>query len=159
MGRLTPLLYAAREGFADAAIALLDAGADVNQVSAGDHTSPLLMAAINGNFDLALALLQRGANPNLAATTARRPSSRSSNTYWVAQVAAIRSKHADVLQKATYLETMEAAEGGANPNARLERHPWYRSTRSRSVTIDTKGATPFWRAAYATDVDANAARW
>ena len=61
-GGLTPLLFAVRQGNAAAAIALLDAGAKVNQVSEGDHTSPLLMATINGHFDLAKQLMERGAD-------------------------------------------------------------------------------------------------
>ena len=36
---------------------LIEAGADIGQVSAGDHTSPLLMAVINGHFDIAMYLL------------------------------------------------------------------------------------------------------
>jgi ankyrin repeat protein len=61
-GGLTPLLLAAREGHIDSVRALLDAGADVNQVSAGDKTSPLLIATINGHFDLAKLLLDKGAD-------------------------------------------------------------------------------------------------
>ena len=61
-GGLTPLLLAAREGHIDSVRALLDAGADVNQVSAGDRTSPLLIATINGHFDLAAFLLEKGAD-------------------------------------------------------------------------------------------------
>jgi ankyrin repeat protein len=153
-GGLTPLLYAAREGYAEAASLLLDGGADVNQVSAGDRTSPLLMALINGHFDLGLALLQRGANPNLAADNGATPLFAAINTYW-APKSRYPQQHADMLQKATYLETMEALlKAGANPNARLERHPWYLEYTFSQLTIDTKGATPFWRAAYATDVDA-----
>src|SRR5581483_4211025 len=38
MGGLTPLLYAARQGNVDAVRALLDAGANVNEVSSGDKT-------------------------------------------------------------------------------------------------------------------------
>src|SRR5205807_8881494 len=52
-GGLTPLLFAVRQGYVDSVHSLLAAGADVNQVSAGDKTSPLLMAIINGHFDLA----------------------------------------------------------------------------------------------------------
>src|SRR6185295_9250222 len=37
-GGLTALLLAAREGLDDTAFALLDGGADINQVSASDHT-------------------------------------------------------------------------------------------------------------------------
>ena len=53
-GGLTALLHAARQGHLAAATALLDGGADVNVVSAGDGTSPLLMATINGQFDMAM---------------------------------------------------------------------------------------------------------
>ena len=49
------------------------AGADVNQVSAGDKTSPLLIAAINGHFDLAKWLLDQGADPNAAAENGVTP--------------------------------------------------------------------------------------
>ena len=62
-GGLTPLLLAAREGHIEAVQALLDAGADINQVSAGDRTSPLLIATINGHFDLAMLLLAQGRRP------------------------------------------------------------------------------------------------
>ena len=61
-GGLTALLLAARDGLDDTALALLDGGADINQVSAADRTSPLLMATINGHFDLAMRLLARGAD-------------------------------------------------------------------------------------------------
>ena len=71
-GGMTALLHAARQGYIDAARALLDGGADINQVSAGDGTSPLLTAVINGQFDMAMLLIERGANPNLAAKQQRR---------------------------------------------------------------------------------------
>jgi len=45
-------------------------------------------------------------------------------------------------------------EAGADPNMRLERHLWYKSYTFDLLQIDSKGATPFWRAAYATDVEA-----
>ena len=153
-GGLTPLLYAAREGHIAAAEALLEVGADVNQVSAGDRTSPLLMALVNGNFDLALTLARGGADPNLAADNGAMPLFAVINTYW-APKSRYPQQHADMLQSTTYLETMEALlKAGADPNARLERHPWYMEYTFSQLTIDTKGATPFWRAAYGTDVDA-----
>ena len=49
-GGMTALLHAAREGHVEAALALLDGGADIDQVS-GDGTSPLLMTILNGQFD------------------------------------------------------------------------------------------------------------
>ena len=61
-GGLTPLLYAVRQGYKESTEALLKAGADLNQPSAGDGTTPLLMAVINGHFDLAKSLLEKGAD-------------------------------------------------------------------------------------------------
>ncbi|MCA9286720.1 MAG: ankyrin repeat domain-containing protein, partial [Phycisphaerales bacterium] len=61
-GGLTALLHAVREGHVSTVFALLDAGADIDQPSAGDHTTPILMAAINGHYDLLLQLLERGAD-------------------------------------------------------------------------------------------------
>ena len=62
--------------------ALVDAGADVNQVSAGDKTSPLLMAIINGHFDLAQYLhrarRRRRRSPTPAASRRSTPRSTSS---------------------------------------------------------------------------------
>ncbi len=45
-------------------------------------------------------------------------------------------------------------EADADPNPRLTKHPWYMSYNFDLLQADTKGATPFWRAAYATDVAA-----
>ena len=73
-GGLTPLLYAVRQGYQESTDALLKAGADINQLSAGDKTTPLMMAIINGHFDLAKSLLEKGANPNTPAPTASRRS-------------------------------------------------------------------------------------
>ena len=51
-GGMTALLHAAREGHIEAAVALLDGGPNIDQVSADQH--PLLIAALNGQFDLAM---------------------------------------------------------------------------------------------------------
>ena len=72
-GGMTALTLAAREGHIETTKALLDGGADINQVSAGDHTVPLLMAAINGQFDLAMMLLERGADPRMASDAGTTP--------------------------------------------------------------------------------------
>ena len=81
-GGLTPLLLATRDGFAGVAIALLDAGAEIDKVGAGDKTSPLLMAIVNGHFDLALTLLERGADPTLASFAGTTPLYATVNTQW-----------------------------------------------------------------------------
>jgi len=153
-GGNTALHYAAREGHRDAVMALLDAGQDINHVSRGDKTSPLLMATLNGHFDLAMELLDRGADPRLASAPGATPLYAAVHLQWVPksfypQQTAIKQQHT------TYLELMEALlEAGADPNARLERHLWYTSFNHNVLGVDTWGATPFWRAAYGTDVEA-----
>ncbi len=153
-GGLTPLLHAAREGFADITTALLDAGADVNQVSSGDHSSPILIAAINGHFDLALTLLERGAMPDLASDAGTTPLYAALNTHW-APKARYPQQQAYTQQRASYLDVMRALlEAGADPDPRLNKHLWYMGYTFDQLDVDTRGATPFWRAAYATDVAA-----
>jgi ankyrin repeat protein len=153
-GGFTALLHAVREGHTDVVLALLDAGADINQLSEGDRTSPLLMATINGHFDMAVQLLARGANPNLLSDAGAGPLFAAINTHW-APKSRYPQQHAYALQKATYLDLMQALlKAGADPNARVKKHLWYMSYTFDLLSIDARGATPFWRAAYATDVDA-----
>jgi ankyrin repeat protein len=64
-GGLTPLLLAAREGGADSARALLEAGADPD-LADPDGTSPLVMAIINAHFETASVLAAGGADPDVA---------------------------------------------------------------------------------------------
>ena len=153
-GGLTSLLHAVREGHEDTAHLLLEAGADINQVSAGDHTSPILMAMINGHFDLALDLLQRGADPTLASDAGTTPLYAAINTHW-APKSRYPQQHAYKRQDATYLDVMKAVlEAGADPNQRLTKHLWYMGFNFDLLQVDTQGATPFWRAAYGLDVEA-----
>lgn len=158
-GGLTALLHAARQGHMGATLALLDGGADINQPSAGDGTTPLLMATINGQFDLAMTLLERGADPNLAATAnGVTPLWAAVNSEWQPRTRYPQPQER-AQQKATYLDLMDALlKAGADPNARLEKHPWYMvytGCGNRNCGLeDTAGSTAFWRAAYATDVPA-----
>jgi ankyrin repeat protein len=153
-GGLTALLHAAREGHVEAAMALVDAGADVDRVSGSDQSSPMLIALINGHFDLALQLLERGADPTLASAAGTTPLYSALNTHW-APKARYPQQQAYQQQEATYLEVMKAMlEAGADANARLTKHLWYMGYTFDLLRVDTKGATPFWRAAYATDVEA-----
>ena len=133
--------------------------AKVNQVGAGDATSPLLMAVINGQFDMAMVLLEHGANPNLAANgNAAAPLWAAINTQWQPRTRFPQPQQMEQ-QQATYLDVMKALlDKGADPNARLVSHPWYlvySGCGNRNCGLaDTSGSTAFWRAAYATDLDA-----
>ncbi len=158
-GGLTPLLHAARQGHAEAVVALLDGGADIDQVGAGDGTSPLLMAIINAQFDLALLLLERGANANIASElNGATPLFAAVNAEWQPRTRFPQPQEHN-LQTATYLDVMRALlDGGADPDARLTMHPWYMvytgCGNGNCGLVNTDGATAFWRAAYATDVNA-----
>ena len=158
-GGLTALLHAARQGHLAAAAALLDGGANVNTVSAGDGTSPLLMATINGQFDMAMLLLDRGADPNLTAgVNGATPLWSAVNTQWQPRTRFPQPQEME-LQKATYLDVMtKLLEKGADPNLRIKQHPWYMvysGCGNRNCGLaDTSGSTAFWRASYSTDVEA-----
>jgi uncharacterized protein len=157
-GGLTPLLHAVREGHMETVVALLEGGADINQVSAGDGTSPLLMAAVNGQFDVAIRLVEEGADPGMASVSGNTPLYAVLERQW-----ANRSRYPQVreheYQEASHLDLMTALlEAGADPNVRLEQHLWYMSHIScgnfNCGLEVTWGATPFWRAAYGLDVEA-----
>jgi ankyrin repeat protein len=153
-GGHTPRHLAARAGTIQIGKALRKAGAPVGQASAGDHTSPLLMATINGHFDIAMLLLEHGASPNQMSDAAATPLYSALNVQWAAK-SLYPQPTAQKQQQATYLELMEALlKLGADPNARLSKHLWYTSYNFDLLGVNTTGASPFWRAAYGTDVPA-----
>ncbi|MDE2711193.1 MAG: ankyrin repeat domain-containing protein [Acidobacteriota bacterium] len=153
-GALTALLHAAREGHIEAVTSLLDGGADLDQVSA-DGTSPLLMATLNGQFDLALVLIERGANPDLGTSTdGVTPLFAVLQTQW-APKSNYPQPRAQDLQDAEHMEVLRALlEAGADPNPRLNTHLWYWEYGLTKMGIDLTGATPFWRATFAQDLEA-----
>jgi ankyrin repeat protein len=153
-GGLTALHFAARQGAVETARALVEAGADVNGQTAGDLTSPMLIAMVNGHFDLALYFLEKGANPNLASDAGMTPLYAALNVYW-APKAFYPQPRAYLQQQASYMDVMKALLAkGADPNARLQRKIWYTQYNFDLLRVDDSGATPFWRAAYASDIDA-----
>ena len=153
-GGFTALHYAAREGHRSTAALLADGGADIDQPTGGDDTSPMLVAVINGNYDLARDLLERGADPNRLSDDGAGPLFATLNIEWslrtwYPQPQAFRQ------QETHYLAFMRLLlEAGADPNQRTSTHIWYAAYNAGRMGVDFTGATPFWRAAYAVDVEA-----
>jgi hypothetical protein len=110
-------------------------------------------ASLNGQFDAAMLLVERGANPNLK----NRPEGA---TPLFAVIQAqwpgtpnYPQPRAFLLQKTTHHELLKALlEAGANPNVALDLHPFY--WEQGRIGLDIRGATPFWRAAFARDLEA-----
>ncbi|MCA1584908.1 MAG: ankyrin repeat domain-containing protein [Acidobacteria bacterium] len=152
-GGMTPLLYAARQGYADVAMALLDAGVDVNQRKGGDNATALLAAAVNGQFDLAGLLLDRGADPNLVAENGVGPLYAAINVQWAPR-AGYPQPRAHLNQKLSYVEFMKRLlDKGADPNARVNKKVWWSNYNFDQSGVDEVGSTAFWRAAYGADVE------
>ena len=154
-GGLSALQLAAREGQFGAVEALLEGGAEVNQVSDGTGASALLTAAINGHYDVAYLLVERGADPNLA-----KWPENISPLFAVLQsqypgTPTYAQPQAHHLQETSHIELVEALlEAGADPNVGLDMHLWYWEYNQGRVGINIEGATPFWRAAFARDLEA-----
>jgi uncharacterized protein len=152
-GGMTALLFAAREGHIDAAEALLDGGAKIDQVS-GDGSSPLVLSLLNGQFDLALRLIKRGANPSLATTTdGVSPVFAVLQTQWAFKFGDHNQPRAHETQTTDYLTVLNALlDAGGDPNIAIKTHLWYSEFFDGKLGLDITGATPFWRAAIAQDL-------
>ncbi len=150
-GGMTALQYAARQGALDAVRTLADQGVDLDQTDP-DGVNALLYAAINGHTDTAALLLEKGANPNIVdvfgrtvlyaaidlnnlETVAPRPAPKTNDTTTPLELA------------------KRAIARGAALNAQITGALPPRSTQGNNDTTPP-GATPLWRAAKSSDVEA-----
>ena len=145
-GELTALVYAVRSNDVESVRILLDAGADVNQVT-GYGWSPLLVATQNRYYKLASFLLDRGADPNLANRGGWTPLYLATDNRNIENGDyPVRKADMDHLEFITLL-----LDRGADVNARVKD-----STETRTVFtdqwLDEDGATAFFRASQSGDV-------
>jgi ankyrin repeat protein len=153
-GGLTPLHFAAREGHGATVRTLVAAGADIDRVTEGDHSSPMLLAAIGGHFDLAVELLGLGADPDVSSDAGATPLYAALNLQWHPK-SIYPQPQAFKQQQKNYRDLMRAMlEAGADPDIRLEKRLWYMEYNFSRLSTEFAGSTPFWRAAYAQDVAA-----
>ena len=157
-GGLTPLVYAARENCMECAEELIQAGANVNQVTNYGWT-PLLTATQNRHYKLAAYLLDHGANPNIPNKGGWTPLYLATDNRNIeAGDYPVRTPDMDHLD---FIKLLIAK--GANVNARICGST---STPDRCVGDSTEtrtnftmqwlfedGATPFLRAAQSGDVE------
>jgi ankyrin len=151
-GAMTPLLYAARDGRHEIAIALLEAGARVDTPDANGIT-PLLMAITNGNVDVARLLVERGADVKAADWYGRTPLWAAVDVRNLEKRGPARDNGVD---RAAMLEVIRLLLAkGADVNARTkEVQPVRRFIMPLGSLswVDVTGETPFIRAALAGDV-------
>jgi ankyrin repeat protein len=149
-GGFTPLLFAARQGSLPVVKTLIEAGADIN-LADPDGTSAVVMAIINLHYDLAGYLIDRGADVNYSDNRGR-----------AALYAAIDMKNMDVTNRPspkvedvhTPLSLIKLLIAkGANTNTTLLKSIQARAVLDGADGTLGAGATPFLRAARASDVE------
>lgn len=157
-GGLTALVYAARQDCLDCAKELIEAGANVNQVTHYGWT-PLLTATQNRHYKLATYLLEKGANPNIQ-----------NNGGWSPLYIATDNRNIEGgdyparkpdMDHLDYIKTL--LEKGANVNVRIcgikstPTNCTGDSTETRTnftmQWLQEDGATPFLRASQSGDVE------
>jgi ankyrin repeat protein len=142
----TALLFAVRAGSIEATKALLDAGADVNDMLS-DGESALVVATANAHWELADVLLDRGADPNAAGAG------------WNALHQTVRSRRPNLgytpgpvptgkVDSINVVKKMIAR--GVKINARMTKNGMKDGQRNR---VNRLGATAFFLAAKTTDVE------
>jgi ankyrin repeat protein len=146
-GGLTALVLAAREGDLESARMLLDAGAQVNQLTEYGW-SPLLTATNNRHYKLGRYLVERGADVNLANKGNWTPLYLATDNRNIeGGDFPVPKPDIDHLQYIKFL-----LDHGANPNARSKDNTLTRTIFTMQWFFEA-GATPFVRAAQSSDIE------
>jgi ankyrin repeat protein len=149
-GGWTPLMYAARDGAADAVRALADAKADLNATDP-DGTTALMYAITNAHFDTAAVLIEKGADPNVADSTGTTALYSAVDMHTMGPMLSRPSpKLVDRLDSADIVKQL--LDKGANVNARLKRPIIGRHHTPTGDAALGEGTTPLARAAKSNDL-------
>jgi uncharacterized protein len=152
-GGLTPLLFAAREGCAECARHLAEAGADLN-LPDPEGVTPLIAAVTNGHFDTAKYFVEKGVNVNKFDVYGRTPLYEAVDQNTLPHGGRPDWPSTD---KTTGLQMMELLlKSGAYPDPELKLAQPYRfvaTDRGRDGMLVT-GTTPLIRAAKGMDAAA-----
>lgn len=157
-GSMTPLLFAVRRGQLDAARALLDRGANVNDGAVVfERTGPstaLMLAIANADYEVAGLLVERGADPNVAtqgwtalhqlAIARSEPGRTRTSEGWTAG-----PQFAGALSGLDLAKALIAHGADVNAKATREIQIGYRYT----IPFNKVGATPFALAAKGVDFE------
>jgi uncharacterized protein len=151
LGSWTPLMYAARQNALEGTAALIDAGADMNQVDP-DGATALVLAIINANYDVAALLIERGADPNIGDKEARMAA-----LYAAVDMRRLAVGHGRPNPKPSgELDAIDVIKRllahKANPNATLAAPVFQRQHTGGDRALG-EGSTPFMRAAKSGDVE------
>jgi ankyrin repeat protein len=146
-GGLTALVFAARDGDLESANLLLEAGADVNQVTEYGW-SPLLTATNNRHYKLAVSLIEWGADVNLT-----------NKGKWTPLYLATDNRNIEGGDYPVPKPDMDHLEfinilldHGADPNLRAKDNTLSRTIFTMQWFLES-GATPFVRAAQSSDTE------
>jgi ankyrin repeat protein len=149
-GGWTPLMYAARDGAADAIAALADAKADLNATDP-DGTTALMYAITNAHFDTAAVLIEKGADPNVADSTGTTALYSAVDMHTMGPMLSRPSPKLVDTRDASDIVRLLIAKG-ANVNVRLKRPIIGRHHTPTGDASLGEGTTPLARAAKSNDL-------
>jgi ankyrin repeat protein len=145
-GGFTAAMFAARNGHEDVLRALVAGGADL-RLTNGDGATATIIAIVNDRFDLAAKLLDMGADANDGSLYYAVDMHDATTDMRARDGSLLRANHPNKLTSMDLITLL--LDRGADPNKAVQGQ-----LHSTSMCCgDTANASPFYRAAIASDVD------